>query len=105
MHGAPETNRTSDQRFRNEQRSGAIAGEAENTDDRDPKVDEPNRKTTSLVRSLPIEMLRAKLDAAIAAEQWDAVKIIGERLRERATVVNLDAARKRRHPRQGVRLT
>jgi hypothetical protein len=28
------------------------------------------------------ETLRAKLDAAILAEEWDAVKIIGARLRE-----------------------
>jgi hypothetical protein len=47
---------------------------------------------------LTLDVLRAKLDAAILAEAWDAVKAIGERIREveRAGVLDLDAARRRR---------
>jgi hypothetical protein len=42
--------------------------------------------------------LRAKLDAAILAEQWDAVKVIGARVREleRVDVVQLDDERAKR---------
>ncbi|HEY5242739.1 MAG TPA: hypothetical protein VIJ22_14770 [Polyangiaceae bacterium] len=45
-------------------------------------------------------MLRRKLDAAIDAEAWDAVKIIRERIvevehAEARNVVHLDAARRR----------
>jgi hypothetical protein len=45
-----------------------------------------------------VDVLRAKLDAAIIAEQWEAVKVIGARVREleRAGVVDLDRARKKR---------
>jgi hypothetical protein len=44
-------------------------------------------------------MLRAKLDAAIVAEAWDAVRVIAERLRdiERAAIVDLVRERKRRN--------
>lgn len=45
-----------------------------------------------------VEVLRAKLDAAIVAEAWDAVKVIRERMKqvERAGVVDLAAERARR---------
>jgi hypothetical protein len=42
--------------------------------------------------------LRAKLDRAIAAEQWEAVQVIGARIREleHEGMVDLDAERKKR---------
>jgi hypothetical protein len=47
-------------------------------------------------------VLRRKLDAAIDAEQWAAVPVIRERIREaeRAGVVDLEAERARRAPRR-----
>ena len=47
---------------------------------------------------MTIDVLRAKLDAAIVAEAWDAVKVIGARLREveRVGVVDFDVKRRRR---------
>ena len=47
---------------------------------------------------LTIDLLRSRLDAAIVAEQWEAVKVIGARLREleRAGVVDLETERARR---------
>ena len=51
-------------------------------------------------RSLTVEVLRAKLDAAIVAEAWDAVSVIAERLREieRAGIIDLEGERNRRRP-------
>jgi hypothetical protein len=51
-----------------------------------------------VVATLSINVLRAKLDAAIVAEAWDAVKVIAERIREleRVGVLCLDDARRRR---------
>ena len=48
-----------------------------------------------------LETLRAKLDAAIVAEQWAAVATIAARIREleRADVVDLEAVRRRRETR------
>jgi hypothetical protein len=45
-----------------------------------------------------LEVLRAKLDAAIVAEAWDAVKAIRDRMAEmqRADVVDLAGERARR---------
>ena len=47
---------------------------------------------------LTVEILRRKLDAAIVAEAWDAVKAIRERIIEveRADVVDLARERARR---------
>ena len=46
---------------------------------------------------LTVDVLRAKLDSAIIAERWDAVAIIGARLREleRGGVVDLASRRRR----------
>ncbi len=45
-----------------------------------------------------LDVLRAKLDAAIVAEAWDAVRVIHARIAEleRAAVVDLGAERDRR---------
>jgi hypothetical protein len=54
--------------------------------------------TTTRPEPLSIEVLRQRLDAAIDAEQWGAVSVIRERIRdgERADVVDLDRERARR---------
>ncbi len=41
----------------------------------------PRDRVHSASESLTVDVLRAKLDAAIVAEAWDAVKVIAERLR------------------------
>lgn len=47
---------------------------------------------------LDLATARRKLDAAIVAERWDAVKVIAERVREleRVGTVDLEAERRRR---------
>jgi hypothetical protein len=80
-------------------------GDRESTRPASPHPDKPEHVDASSRRSAsagakPItsEVLRAKLDAAIVAEAWEAVKAIRERIVEieRAGVVDLDAERARR---------
>jgi hypothetical protein len=58
----------------------------------------PSEAERANVATPSLETLRAKLDAAIVAEQWEAVKAIRARIVEieRADVIDLNAARARR---------
>ena len=70
--------------------AATLAPEAERTPQR--------QQAAAAVQALSLDVLRAKLDAAIVAEQWAAVAVIGERIRqvERAGVVDLEAEREKR---------
>jgi hypothetical protein len=56
--------------------------------------------SSSAPPALTLDVLRAKLDAAILAEAWDAVRVIRDRIVEieRAGVVDLGAERAKRGP-------
>jgi hypothetical protein len=69
--------------------------EAENKPAHEPK---PSAETEHNVGKPSVETLRAKLDAAIVAERWDAVAAIRTRITEveREGVVDLGRERARR---------
>jgi hypothetical protein len=78
-------------------------GDANDCENDSRTIEIGDRETRSTERSArhappPLEVLRAKLDRAIVAEAWDAVKVIAARIREleRADVVNLATERAKR---------